>query len=378
MKTWTSGSTSYLGDPAIVADPGAVLGTIDHPRCRWATVNEALRDPGRLPPLLPEDQPIGDVFRRWMIYTRGDKHHQLRRRFSGYFGPQQAESFRANIEKRVDEVLEAVAPRGEMDLVTDLAQRITFPLICDTMGVPDSDREELARLILVFEEAVPRQRDPYWAKQGEAAGAQIMDTFEGYLAHRRAQPQHDFLTDLVRSSLGDQEEWRDVAANCMFLLSNAFSNTPTLVAGTIGLLLDHPDTLTSLRGGDVTLDQVVEESARLLSPVTYTLSADAHDDERWSTYYLAAANRDPQEFVQPDDFDPARTPNRHLTFFVGQHACLGSSVAKLITGVTALRVMEGLAGLRRAGPPVWTAARPLHRLGHLPVEWDRAPSSDRN
>ena len=359
-----------LGNPVSLADPGAVLGKIDHPRCRWATVNRSLRDPDRRPPRIPDDQPIGDVFRRWMIYSRGEKHLELRRRFSGYFGPQQAESFRTTVEERVDATLEEAAPRGEMDLVTDLAHRITFPLICDTMGVPDHDREELAHQTAAFEDAVPRQRDPEWAARGEAAAGRVMDVFESYFTARRAEPQQDFLTDLVRSPLGDHEEWRDIAANCLFLLSNAFSNTPTLVAGTIGLLLDHPDALASLRRGEVTADQVAHESARLLSPVTYTLSSDA-EDEGWDTYYLAAANRDPQEFPNPDLFDPTRSPNRHLTFFVGKHACLGSSVATMITGVATLRVTRRLSGLRRAGPPVWTSAIPLHRLGHLPVAWDR-------
>ena len=84
----------------------------------------------------------------------------------------------------------------------------------------------------------------------------------------------------------------------------------------------------------------------------------------------ASANRDPAAFPEPDRLDIDRRPNRHLTFFVGPHACLGASVAKLITGVVAEQTLRRLPGLRRSGPPTWSAAAPLHRLAHLPVAWD--------
>ncbi len=160
-----------------------------------------------------------------------------------------------------------------------------------------------------------------------------------------------------------------MAANCLFVLENAFSTTPTLVAGTLGLLLDNPEAAAALRRGEATVDAVAEEAARLITPVTYSLSADAHDGG-WVTHFLAAANRDQDEFADPNRFDPTRTPNRHLAFFVGPHACLGASVAKLIAGVVAKGTLLRLPGLRRAGPPTWASAYPLHRLAHLPVVWD--------
>lgn len=318
---------------------------------------------------MPEDQPIGSVFRRWMIYARGAKHTELRRRFSGYFGPRQAESFRETVEDQLSSVLDAVEPAGHADVFTDVAREITFPLICDTMGLPLEDRDELAEQMQTFEDALPRQFDPVWAARGEAAAGRVMDMFEAYLAARRAEHSDDFLTDLVRTPLGDHEEWRDVAANCLFLLSNGFSTTPTLVAGTLGLLLDNPEAAVALRRGDVTPDAVAEEAARLITPVTSTFSADADDDEA-VTLCLAAANRDPEQFPHPARFDPSRDPNRHLAFLVGPHACLGASLAKLITGVVAEQTLERLEGLRRAGDSTWVSTQPLHRLAHLPVAWD--------
>lgn len=358
-----------LDDPANLRDPGAALATVDHPSCRWASVNAALRDPARLPPRLPDDQPMGDMFSRWMIYARGEKHTQLRRRFSGYFGPRQAESFRGVVEGRLSSVLDKVEPVGRMDVVTDLAQQITFPLICDTIGVPWQDRDKLAEQAEVLQNAFPRQSEPPWVARGEAAAARAMDIFESYLAERRAEPRDDFLTELVRRPLGDHEEWRDVAANCLFLLDNAFGNTPTLVASTVGLLLDHPEAAAAIRRRDVTLDAVTEEAARLVTPVTYGLSADAND-EGWVTHYLAAANRDPDQFPDPDRFDPSRNPNRHLAFFVGPHACLGATLAKLIAGVVVDHTLLRLPGLRRAGRASWASTNPLHRLAHMPVAWD--------
>ncbi|MEZ5093668.1 hypothetical protein [Nocardioides sp.] len=205
--------------------------------------------------------------------------------------------------------------------------------------------------------------------KGEAAVGRIMDIFEDYLAERHHHPQDDFLTDLVRTA----RRPRGAAGRRgqrLFLLSNAFGNTPTLVAGTIGLLLDNPEVAAAMQRGELTLDQVTEEGARLLTPITYALSAGDTDDDEWETHYLAAANRDAQEFAAPDVFDPARVPNRHLTFLVGPHACLGASVAKLITGVVAEQTLRRLPGLRRSRPPTWSAAAPLHRLAHLPVAWD--------
>ena len=82
---------------------------------------------------------------------------------------------------------------------------------------------------------------------------------------------------------------------------------------------DRPsDVRDSLLAGEVTPEQVAHESFQLLSPVTHTLSADG-DDEGWAVSYVAAANRDPEQFHDPDRFDP-RSPNQHLSFFVGRHA----------------------------------------------------------
>jgi cytochrome P450 len=159
----------------------------------------------------------------------------------------------------------------------------------------------------------------------------------------------------------------------LFVIAGHATTTSLIAAGTL-LLLES--------GEMPSRDQIpgaVEEMLRMITPTTIVVTRAGEDDEldgcpiaagEHRFVFLAAANRDPDVFPDPDRFDMTRTPNPHLTFSAGRHYCLGAPLARLHGEIAVSTLLERLPLLRVDGKPEWRGSFPLRELERLPVAWD--------
>jgi pimeloyl-[acyl-carrier protein] synthase len=206
----------------------------------------------------------------------------------------------------------------------------------------------------------------------------MLDYFDRTLAERAGHPQEDVLSLLASEPL-DAEPRADVLANCIFFVLAGHVTTTTLLSAGVQLLADHRGQLRDLQANPEGWPAAVDELLRFVSPTTLT-GAMAIDDAEVDGCFVpagqqrivafAAANRDPEIFARPDEFDITRTPNPHLAFSAGPHYCLGAPLARMHAEIALPALFTRLPGLRLAGPPVWLGSVPVRQIATLPIEWD--------
>jgi cytochrome P450 len=292
-------------------------------------------------------------------------HTRLRRLVSAAFTPRVVAGLRPRIAEIVDTLLTRVARQGQMDVVADLAYPLPVQVISELLGVPADDHEQLrgwsARLARALDPQLV-DPDPQRMAAGSAARAEFNRYFARLIAIRRDHPAEDLLSLLVQAeSEGDKLTEEELLATCVLLLIAGHETTANLIANAILVLLRHPDQLDLLRARPELVDGCVEETLRYDAPVQLTsrvargplpVGAVEVPDGGAAVLLLAAANRDPRVFTEPDRFDITRRTTGHLAFAAGPHFCLGSGLARLETAVALDAFARRVAAPRLLGPVV--------------------------
>jgi len=365
-----------LFSPAGRADPHSVLRGSGQVGCRDASARCILRSANFLPPIVgPSDFELFRMFARWLISLDGERHRVMRRAFGGRFAPRTIDTYREPIQSSAHALIDTIIEHGRMDLVSDFARPLPLQIICRVLGVPAEDVPWVDKRMITLGQGFAHQREVEFLQAASDAATELQAYFGELLDQRRAAPREDLLTALARQLPDDPETRADIVANCALFISAGHATTTSLIAaGT--LLLLHSDVTVSR-------DQIpgaVEEILRIVSPVTIVVTRAAHADEidgcpiaagEHRFVFLAATNRDPDVFPDPDRFDATRSPNPHLSFSAGKHYCLGAPLARLHGEIALSTLLARLPGLRLDGQPEWRGSIPLHELERLPVAWDR-------
>jgi cytochrome P450 len=274
-----------------------------------------------------------------MVFMDPPDHTRLRRIVSRAFTPRVIEGLRPYVQQVVDDLLAPLAG-ADVDLVTRFADLIPVTVVCELLGVPHEDHERCRawseEIALAIEPVVPDEH----LRRADAATASYQEYFGHLVAERRARPRDDLLTLLAQAEAdGDRLSNAELVAMPTLLLGAGFETTRNGIAGGILALLTHPDELARLRR-DPTLDRpAVDELLRFVSPNQTAVARFALTDvEVCGTAVpagavvapcIAAANRDPACFADPDRLHLDRPDASPLTFAPGPHLCLGAPVARL-------------------------------------------------
>jgi len=317
--------------------------------------------------------------RMFMLQVDPPNHPRLRKLVSAAFTPRAIKALRDKIGEVTDACLDTVAPRGELDVVKDLALPVPSTLICEMMGVPLADRERFTvwTAQATFGLAAPIM-PPDVVAQARAAGEALGEYFQGLIAARRGALTDDILSNLIRAEeAGDRLSTEELLSQAIGLLIAGFETTIGLISNGVRCLVTRPDELARLRRDPSLIGSAVDECLRFDGPIILTpriLHADAEFGGKtipknsmvWSI--LAAANRDPEVFADPERFDVGRRPNEHLAFGGGPHFCLGAHLAKLEGEIAIGRLVERFEELELAPGFEWGAS--LFRVpGRLPVRF---------
>jgi cytochrome P450 len=275
-----------------------------------------------------------------MVFMDPPDHTRLRRIVARVFSPKVVDELRPYVQQVVDDLIAGFGDAAEVDLVTEFADLIPVTVICELLGVRPEDREQCRawseEIALAIEPVVPDEL----LRRADAATVALAEYLRALVEEKRARPRDDLLTLLMRAEdEGDQLSNRELVAMANLLLGAGFETTRNGIAGGVLALLTHSDELAQLRA-DPLLDRgAVDELLRWVSPNQTAINRFALEDVDVDgtvipagavvAPVLAAANRDPARFSDPDHVDIDRPDNLPLTFGPGPHLCLGAPIARL-------------------------------------------------
>jgi len=269
-----------------------------------------------------------------------------------------------------------------MDLVVDFARPLPFSVIVRILGVPEERCGWIAERMLTLGQGFAHQQEPEFVERAGTAVVEMLEYYSALLEERAAAPGDDLISALAANRPGDEQGRLDLAANCVFFVEAGHVTTASLISAGTLLLLEHPDQFAKILEDPRAITGAVEEMLRLISPVTAVVCRSREDAEIEGFHFpagvhrrvlVAAANRDPAVFPDPDRFDIGRTPNRHLAFSAGAHFCLGAPLARLHGEIAITTLLDRLPALRLDGEAIWRGSLPLRELEHLPVTWSHPP-----
>jgi cytochrome P450 PksS len=321
---------------------------------------------------------------RNMLHRDGADHARLRALVQSAFSPRLVERMRPRIQKLADDLLDVAQRRGHIDLIRDYAQPIPTTIIAEMLGVPVADRHRFQRWSRSIVSVTPSS----W---GMLTIVPLAWAFMRYIRKlvraRRAAPQDDLLSALVHAKeTGQRLNEEEVVAMVFLLLIAGHETTVNLIGNGMLALLQHPEQMEKLRNDPSLIRSGVEELLRFDSPletaterfVTEDLTVAGVTIPRGEIVFavLASANRDERQFANADTPDITREPNKHLSFGLGAHYCLGAPLARLegqIAINTLLRRPWQLRLTVAPGSLRWRRGLALRGLEALPVSTiDRA------
>jgi cytochrome P450 len=300
------------------------------------------------------DSPLYAHHTMSLVFNDAPYHTRVRRPMVDALGPLAVRALEASVTDLVDGLIERLREMRRFDLIEDFAAHIPVEVIGTLLRVPREDRGPLRGWSLAILGALEASTTEAQRQQGNEAVTEFTRYLRELVLERRRQPgpPTDLLTRLMQEPELSQEA---LVQNCIFLLNAGHETTTNIIGNGLQLLLHRPAAAQRLRENPGLGGAAVEECLRLESPnqlgnrlVGEALSIGGVRLEAgtYLTLCIGAANRDPEEFSQPDAFDIGRKPNRHLAFAAGAHACLGMGVARLEAQIALVRMLQKIPELR--------------------------------
>lgn len=297
-------------------------------------------------------------------------HTRLRRIVAPAFGRARMAAYErritATVERLLDDVIATVPPDEPWDLMARFSAPLPIAVITDLLGIPAYDEPTFLRYGQAIAGALDGVRSPRHATELVRAARMLESVFDDLIAQRERDPGDDVISALVAAREEGRAAPEDLVPLCNLLLLAGFETTVNLIGSAVEHLLAHPSQwhqlVESVRGGgqESLVEGAIEETLRFAPPVHLTGRFALADTEVGGVSFptgaavvpiIAAANRDPEVFDRPGEFDILR-PNAadHLAFSAGAHYCLGAPLARL-EGVLALRALvERFDALHLAAP----------------------------
>ena len=277
---------------------------------------------------------VDDV--RPFLFMDPPDHTRLRGLVNKAFTPRVVDRMRERVQRIVDELIENVASKGEIEVVEDLAYPLPVRVICEMLGVPPEDHATFKG----WSRDVARGLDPDFVlppeflERRQRVFDELQEYFLGLIAKRRAEPREDLISALIASEdQGTVLSEDELVTTCGLLLIAGHETTVNLIANGALALLRNPDQLQRLRDDPSLIRTCVEEVLRYDPPVQMTARIDVSGvtfrKGQLAILLLAAANRDEAQFADPEAFDIGREDNRHLAFGMGIHFCVGAPLARV-------------------------------------------------
>jgi cytochrome P450 len=305
-----------------------------------------------------------------VLNTNPPEHRAMRQLVAGAFTPRRVAELEAAVTAQANRLLDAM--HREADLMAAYAAPLPVAVICELLGVPESDRAWFRPVAVDFAEAVEYTFTDESAARADRAANEIRDYFIGLVADRRRSPADDLTTELANTMPSGAK----LLGNLALLLLAGHETTMNLIGNGMAILFAHPDRLVALGNDPSLASAYVEEFLRYDSPVQMTTRVPAGpatiagisvSRRTEVTVLIGAANRDPARFPRPGVFDPGREDNTPLSFGAGAHFCLGAALARLEGRIAFPLLLQRFPNIAASAAPTRRDRLVLRGFATLPV-----------
>lgn len=321
--------------------------------------------------LLAGGDPAGG---QMLVVSDGPRVLQIRRRLLSAFTPTALRDLGERISRSARALVQAAVDRGSCEFSADVAEHIPLAAICDLLLIPEADRRPLlrhARACLAADSAEATDQDARRARN------EILLYFARLAMKRKGAPGDDvvgILLQLTREPL--QMSQQELLLNCYSLLLGGDETSRLALVGAVKALAEWPGEWRRLQRGEVSIESAVEELLRWTTPAMHAGRTATSQQELGGrkleagqivTVWNSAANFDGAEFSDPDRLDLGRRPNRHLTFGLGHHFCLGAQLARIELGALLQALLATTQAIELTGAPQRLYSNFLGGYARLPV-----------
>lgn len=299
-----------------------------------------------------------------LVFNDPPLHTRVRRIIMGAVNQKAIARMEPNVARLVDTLLGEMAARGEVNFIDDFAAQIPIEVIGNLLDIPHAERGPLRGWSVAILSGLEPKLTPQMLGAGNRAVTEFVDYLKVLIAARRRQPgdyEADVLTRLIQGEKdGERLTERELYHQCIFLLNAGHETTTNLIGNGLWALLSNPAEMARLRADPGLVPSAVEEMLRYDGPIQLNnrrltapvaLCGKPLPAGTLVTIGIGAANRDPAQFADPERFDVARKPNRHVAFGQGDHVCVGMNVARMEGRIAFTRLLGRFARIELNGEP---------------------------
>jgi len=276
-----------------------------------------------------------------VVFVDPPDHTRIRKIFQQAFTPKSIFGLEKDINKLVDSYLVMMHEKKEFDFVSDFSFRLPVDVVCSVLGIPSEDRH----LIRDWAHKILGALEPKLTSKQLDEGSSAVISFKQYLkdqikfrkAHKDVNKANEILSLLIEAE-GLELSETELLHQCIFMLNAGHETSTNMLSHGLNELINHRDQYNLLQKEYGRIDTAIDEILRFQPPIQInnrrclekTFLGDIMIPEGTSVHMIiAAANRDPSQFFEPEIFNISRSPNRHLSFGLGIHICAGINLARL-------------------------------------------------
>ena len=326
------------------------------------------------------DSPLLEHHTASLVFNDPPLHTRVRRLIMGALNQRAIQKMEEGLIKLIDELLDNMEDLEAVDIIRDFAARIPIEVIGNLLDVPRDERQPLRGWSLAILSALEPAPEKSVLQDGNNAVVAFTDYLKLLVADRRrspGDPASDVLTRLIsEKNDGENLTEAELLHNCIFLLNAGHETTTNLIGNGVHALIKHRDQLELLAAKLQLVDYAVEELLRYESPLqlnnrltteTMVIGDTTIPADSFLTLGVGAANRDPEHFEAPNQLNIGRSPNNHLAFGHGRHACSGMNVARLEGRIAFGRLATRFPAIDLVGKPKRDPRIRFRGFRYLPV-----------
>ena len=329
--------------------------------------------------------PVAKVMVKQMLFLDPPEHARIRSLASAAFTPQRVGALRSHIREIVRDLLAKVWRNGRMDVIADLAEPLPCIVSAEMLGVPVEDHHQLKLWSQDFAEVLGNfQHNPDRVPNLLKATEEMTAYFRSAMCTQTLRPD-GLVCSLMSAEIdGERLTQEEVIANSIITMVGGQETTTNLIGNGTLSLLRNPNELEKLRADLSMIPAAIEELLRYESPSQHTARLAPEDMELGGKLIrkrqvvravMAAANRDPERFPDPDRLDITRQDNRHVAFGYGAHFCFGAPLARIEAQIAFASMLRRLPNLTLESQPIsWRENLGLRGLTSLWVSWTNTAS----